>query len=99
CVFCRRGYQKPATVAFDTRKHLEKMKRPGWLLLLFREEAAVPVAVYEGICGRITVLSRPLQAPSGSQGDVPRRKKHVVINERAIGEVLPLYHAAPIPIG
>ncbi len=40
-----------------------EMKQSGWPLLLFREAAAVPVAVHEGQYGRNTVLSRPLQAP------------------------------------
>ena len=38
------------------------MKQFEWPLLLFREEAAVPVAVHEGKYGSSTVLSRRLQA-------------------------------------
>jgi hypothetical protein len=40
-----------------------EMKQSGWLLLLFREAAAVAVAVHEGKYRRKTVFLRPLQAP------------------------------------
>lgn len=38
------------------------MKQSEWLLLLFREAAAVPIAVHEVKHGRNAVPSRPLQA-------------------------------------
>jgi hypothetical protein len=40
------------------------MKQSGWPLLLFREEAAVTVAVNEGKYGRNKLFNpRPIQAP------------------------------------